>query len=76
MKLTEDSRKDLEIADLKLKLISMQAEKMNQQIESLRNQQSEIMKKFCLDNNVDSTKIGRVDIASGEVEIIEDKKEA
>jgi hypothetical protein len=74
MKLSEDSRKDLEIVDLKIKLIQMQFAELDREMVTLQNTGQQIVKKFCEGNSLDFTKVVKADPTTGEITIKEEKE--
>jgi len=75
MKLSNKQRLQLENNGLKQRLIQIEMAKLKEEFDKLQRERREIFEQVSKENNLDVNKI-KIDIQTGEVRLIEDKKEA
>ena len=75
MKLSNKQRLQLENNGLKQRLIQIEMAKLKEEFDKLQREHREIFEQVSKENNLDVDKIN-IDIQTGEVRLIEDKKEA
>ena len=75
MKLSNKQRLQLENNGLKQRFIQIEMAKLKEEFDKLQREHREIFEQVSKENNLDVDKIN-IDIQTGEVRLIEDKKEA
>jgi len=75
MKISNEQRLQLENNGLKQRFIQIEMAKLKEEFDKLQREHREIFEQVSKENNLDVDKIN-IDIQTGEVRLIEDKKEA